>query len=59
MYAAPEFAELADWCRGLLDRLADGLPERELQRLEEAFVTSSRYEWRFWEMAWNQEAWPV
>ncbi len=58
-YAAPEFAEVARWCRDLLDRLADGLPERDLRRLEEAFVTSSRYEWRFWDMAWNRESWQV
>jgi thiaminase/transcriptional activator TenA len=59
MYAAPAFADLARWCRDLLDRLAESLPERELQRLEDTFVLSSRYEWRFWEMAWKQEAWPV
>ncbi len=43
----------------LLDRLADGLPDRDLRRLEEAFVTSSRYEWRFWDMAWRRESWQV
>ncbi len=59
MYASEEFAELAAWCRGLLDRVAEGLPESELSRIEETFVTSSRYEYLFWEMAWNQEAWPV
>ena len=59
MYASPEFAELAGWCRNLLDRVADGLPESELARIEEAFVTSSRYEYLFWEMAWNEEQWPV
>lgn len=59
MYASPEFAELAAWCRGLLDRIAEGLPESELARIEETFVTSSRYEYLFWEMAWNQEEWPV
>ncbi len=58
-YAAPEFAEVARWCRDLLDRLADGLPDRDLRRLEEAFVTSSRYEWRFWDMAWKRESWQV
>ena len=58
-YASVEFAELAAWCRGLLDRITDGLPERELSRVEEAFVTSSRYEYLFWEMAWHQEEWPV
>ena len=58
-YASPEFAELAVWCRGLLDRAADGLPERGLARVEDAFLASSRYEYLFWEMAWNQEEWPV
>ena len=31
----------------------------EKKRMEEAFVISSRYEWMFWEMAWNEEKWPV
>lgn len=58
-YSSREFAELADWCRALLDSLAAGLPERDLQRLEAAFLTSSRYEWQFWEMAWKMERWPL
>lgn len=58
-YGSRDFAELAQWCRALLDRLAAGLPERDLQRLEAAFLTSSRYEWQFWEMAWKMERWPV
>ena len=59
MYSSKEFAELAQWCRDLLDSLAAGLPERDLQKLEAAFLTSSRYEWQFWEMAWKMERWPV
>jgi thiaminase (transcriptional activator TenA) len=59
MYSSKEFAELAQWCRDLLDRVAEGLPERELQKLEAAFLTSSRYEWQFWEMSWKMERWPV
>jgi len=23
------------------------------------FVTTSRYEWMFWDMGWRQEGWPV
>jgi len=23
------------------------------------FVTTSRYEWMFWDMGWRREAWPV
>ena len=59
MYSSKEFAELAEWCRELLDRLAAGLPERELKKLEEAFLTSSRYEWLFWDMGWKMARWPV
>ena len=59
MYSSREFAELAGWCRDLLDNLAAGLPERELKKLEAAFLTSSHYEWQFWEMAWKMERWPV
>jgi thiaminase/transcriptional activator TenA len=59
MYSSSEFAGLTEWCRDLLERLAEGLPERELQKLEAAFVTSSRYEWQFWEMAWKMECWQV
>jgi thiaminase/transcriptional activator TenA len=59
MYSSREFAELAQWCRDLLDSLAAGLPERDLRKLEAAFLTSSRYEWQFWEMAWKMEQWPV
>jgi thiaminase/transcriptional activator TenA len=59
MYSSSEFAELAEWCRKLVDTLAAGLPERNLLKLEAAFLTSSRYELQFWEMAWNMEHWPV
>lgn len=58
MYSAPEFAELTRWCRDLVDRLADGASPAARQRMEEAFLTSSRYELAFWEMAWTLEAWP-
>ena len=50
---------MAAWCRDLLDSLAAGLPERDLQKLEAAFLTSTRYEWQFWEMAWKMERWQV
>jgi len=59
MYSSREFAELAQWCRELVDSLAEGLPERDLLRLEAAFLTSSRYELQFWEMAWKKEQWPL
>jgi len=59
MYSSAEFVELADWCRGLVDQVAAGLPEEKLRRMEDAFLTSSRYELLFWEMAWRQDRWPT
>jgi len=58
MYADPEFAQLADWCRALTDEACAGLPQAALDRVEAAFVTASRYELAFWEMAWIGERWP-
>jgi len=59
MYSSAEFAELAVWCRALVDRVAEGLPEETLRRTEDAFLTSSRYELLFWEMAWQRQRWPA
>jgi thiaminase/transcriptional activator TenA len=59
MYADPGFVALADWCRDLMDRLAEGAGEAGRRRVEEAFLASSRYEYLFWEMAWRRETWPV
>jgi thiaminase/transcriptional activator TenA len=57
-YASAEFAELADWCRGLVDRLGDAAGEEGRARMVRAFVTCSRYELAFWEMGWTLERWP-
>jgi len=59
VYADPEFAELAVWVQELLNRHSLGLPVAVLQRVERAFITSSRYELAFWEMAWVQQSWPI
>ncbi|HXH22955.1 MAG TPA: thiaminase II [Dehalococcoidia bacterium] len=58
MYASEDFAALADWCRDLLDDLAEHLPPVEQDRLARIFLTSSRYELMFWDMARNLERWP-
>jgi thiaminase/transcriptional activator TenA len=43
----------------LLDDLTAGWPAGDLAPLETHFLTSSRYEYLFWEMAWSQSSWPV
>lgn len=59
MYGSEEFEALTNWCIGLMDRLAEGLPERELAQLEERFLMASKLEYLFWDMAYRQEEWPV
>lgn len=59
MYADPAFGALAEWCRTLVDELAEASSPAQQRRMEIAFLTSSRYEYLFWEMAWKGEAWPA
>ena len=59
LYASPEFAEVQRWMRQKVDLWAKTAGRDEKRRMEESFVISSRYEWMFWEMAWNEEEWPV
>ena len=59
MYASEEFKALADWVRRLADDLAQTQDSQGIQRMKEAYLTSLRYEYLFWEMSYNQEAWPV
>lgn len=58
-YASDDFAAAADRLRAELDRAAAGATPEKLRRLEEIFLVSSRYEWRFWEMCWAGEEWGV
>ena len=59
MYTSPEFAELADAIRTLLNRLGDRAGADELEAMGRAYLTSLRFEYLFWEMAYRQESWPV
>ena len=45
--------------RAFLDEEADRADDRSRQAMRDAFLTSSRYERMFWQMAYQQESWPV
>jgi thiaminase/transcriptional activator TenA len=59
MYSAAEFAAGASQLRTLLDDLTRGWPEASLEPLEALFLTSSRYEYLFWEMSYTEADWPI
>ncbi|GCE03536.1 thiaminase II [Dictyobacter aurantiacus] len=57
-YASPDFDAVGTWIRERLDQRAFFLNDHEEARLHEIFLTSTRYEWLFWDMAWKLEEWP-
>ncbi len=59
LYASPEFAEVARWMREKVDHWAAEAGPSAKRRLEELFLIGCRYEYLFWEMAWQEERWPV
>lgn len=59
MYSSDEFGSLAVWLIDLLDQLTEGKPERELKVLEDHFLTTSRFEYLFWDMVYQGGEWPV
>jgi thiaminase (transcriptional activator TenA) len=56
-YADAHFQALAEWCRQLVDRLGEEASPATRRRMEAAFLTSSRHELAFWEMAWTLQTW--
>ncbi len=59
MYSAEEFTSFVDWLREFLDSLTEEAGSREMSRLEEHFLTATRYEFLFWEMSYNLQDWPL
>jgi thiaminase/transcriptional activator TenA len=45
--------------RGFVDQMAEDAGPTELEAMRRAFMTSSRYEFMFWEAAYIRQQWPV
>jgi len=58
-YASEEFGAVVRAVLACTDTLATRLGEEERHAMRRHFVTTSRYEWMFWDMGWRREAWPV
>ena len=58
-YSSDDFATVVDDVRSLLDSVATELGPQARARVAARFLTASRFEWMFWDMAWRREAWPV
>jgi thiaminase (transcriptional activator TenA) len=58
-YGSETFANLVRQQLTLVDRLGARAPIHESQRMRAHFIQSSRYEYLFWDDAYNLVAWPV
>lgn len=59
IYSSEEFGELATWCINLFDSLTEDKSEVELEKLEEIFLNTTRFEYMFWDMAYSEAMWPI
>lgn len=59
MYTSEEFKALGEYCAQLLDRLARSASPEDLSLWEDRYLHSARFELLFWQMCWDEEAWPV
>jgi thiaminase/transcriptional activator TenA len=58
-YAGEEFAAIVAEVLAVVDRLEPTLSPAAEARMRGHVVTTSRYEWMFWDMGYRQERWPV
>ena len=58
-YAADEYAASVRQALATMDACAAELSPERRARVARHFVTTSRYEWLFWDAAWRRETWPV
>ena len=59
MYSDPGFHDYMDQILKRLERFAQAADEPARLRAIENFVTSARYEWMFWQQAWEKQSWPI
>ncbi|HSE83674.1 MAG TPA: thiaminase II [Thermodesulfobacteriota bacterium] len=58
-YGGEEYAEIVKAVLGLTNKIAKDLREDEKKAMKKHFITTSRYEWMFWDMGSKCEQWPV
>jgi thiaminase/transcriptional activator TenA len=58
-YASEEFGALVRAVIDAVDVVASRAQPPDIEAMRRHFVTTSRYEWMFWDMGWRREGWPV
>jgi thiaminase/transcriptional activator TenA len=58
-YASEEFGSVVRDVLAAADKVAERLRPAEREAMRGHFVTTSRYEWMFWDMGLRRETWPT
>jgi thiaminase/transcriptional activator TenA len=58
-YGGEEFGRIVAEVLALVDRVGETACAAEEAAMRDHVVTTSRYEWMFWDAAWRRETWPV
>jgi thiaminase/transcriptional activator TenA len=58
-YASDEFGGVVRAVLAATDETAAAVGARDRDAMRRHFLTTSRYEWMFWEMGYRREGWPV
>jgi len=58
-YASAEFGDVVQAVLDCTNTIAAGLDPAGREAMKRHFVTTSRYEWMFWDMGLRREGWPV
>ncbi|MCY6483605.1 thiaminase II [Clostridium aestuarii] len=53
-YISKEYEKSTQWVLDLVDELTNGISEKEIKKLTEIFINTSKYEYMFWDMAYNK-----
>ena len=58
-YASEEFDSIVRQVLAVMDKISQGLTESEKELVRQHFVTTSKMEYLFWDMGFNQQRWLV
>ncbi|OAA84463.1 thiaminase II [Clostridium ljungdahlii] len=53
-YISSDYEKETKWVIDLLDYLTQNISEKKFNRLKEIFINTSKYEYMFWDMAYNK-----
>lgn len=59
LYDSKKSKELIGRVKTLLNKLGERASEEDKRKMKEHFLTASRYEYMFWDMAYRMESWPI